>query len=72
MHTSKIETMHGLHMYISLIHCSTIITCKYKKIDTDSFLYRVYYSELLESFTDYTHIFGDKEKTAAAFYLSIF
>ena len=31
--------------------------CKYKKSDTDPTLYRLHYSELLESFTDYTHIF---------------
>ena len=30
--------------------------CKYKKIDTEPTLYRLHYSELLESFTDYTHI----------------
>ena len=30
--------------------------CKYKKSDTDPTLYRLHYSELLESFTDYTHI----------------
>ena len=45
--------------------------CKYKKSDTDSTLYCLHYSELLESFTDYTHIFTDGskdgDKTAAAF-----
>ena len=45
--------------------------CKYKKSDTDPTLYRLHYSELLESFTDYTHIFTDVskdgDKTAAAF-----
>ena len=45
--------------------------CKYKKSETDPSLYRLYYSELLESFTDYTHIFSDGskygDKTAAAF-----
>ena len=45
--------------------------CKYKKSETDPTLYRLYYSELLESFTDYTHIFTDGskdgDKTAAAF-----
>ena len=45
--------------------------CKYKKSDTDATLYRLHYSELLESFTDYTHIFTDGSKdgneTAAAF-----
>ena len=45
--------------------------CKYKKSDTDPALYRLHYSELLESFTDYTHIFTDGskdgDKTAAAF-----
>ena len=45
--------------------------CKYKKIDNDPTLYRLHYSELLESFTDYTHIFTDGskdgDKTAAAF-----
>ena len=45
--------------------------CKYKKSDTDPTLYRLHYSELLESFTDYTHIFTDGskdgDKTAAAF-----
>ena len=49
--------------------CSDL--CKYKKSDTDPTLYRLYYSELLESFTDYTHIFTDGskdgDKTAAAF-----
>ena len=43
--------------------------CKYKK--TDPTLYRLHYSELLESFTDYTHIFTDGskdgDKTAEAF-----
>ena len=45
--------------------------CKYKKSDTDPTLYRLHYSELLESFTDYTHIFTDGskdgDKTVAAF-----
>ena len=45
--------------------------CKYKKGETDPTLYRLYYSELLEYFTDYTHIFtdgsNDGDKTAAAF-----
>ena len=45
--------------------------CKYKKSETDPTLYRLYYSELLESFTDYTPIFTDGskdgDKTAAAF-----
>ena len=45
--------------------------CKYKRSDTDPTLYRLHYSELLESFTDYTHIFTDGskdgDKTAAAF-----
>ena len=44
---------------------------KYKKSDTDPTLYRLHYSELLESFTDYTHIFTDGskggDKAAAAF-----
>ena len=31
--------------------------CKYKKSDTDPTSYRLHYSELLQSFTDYTHIF---------------
>ena len=31
--------------------------CKYKKSDTDPTLYCLHYSELLESFTDHTHIF---------------
>ena len=31
--------------------------CKYKKSETDPTLYRLYYSELLDSFTDHTHIF---------------
>ena len=31
--------------------------CKYKKSDTDPILYRLHYSELLESFTDYIYIF---------------
>ena len=30
--------------------------CKYKKRDTDPTLYRLHYSELPESLTDYTHI----------------
>ena len=33
--------------------------CKYKKSDTDPTSYRLHYSELLESCTDYTHIFTD-------------
>ena len=45
--------------------------CKYKKSETDPTLYPLHYSELLESFTDYTHIFTDGskdgDKTAAAF-----
>ena len=45
--------------------------CKYKKSETDPTLYRLYYSELLESFTVYTHMFTggskDGDKTAAAF-----
>ena len=45
--------------------------CTYKKSDTDPTLYRLHYSELLESFMDYTHIFtdgsNDGDKTAAAF-----
>ena len=44
---------------------------KYKKSETEPTLYRLHYSELLESFTDYTHIFTDGskdgDKTAAAF-----
>ena len=32
--------------------------CKYKKSETDPTLYR-WYSEFLESFTDYAHIFTD-------------
>ena len=42
--------------------------CKYKKSET---LYPLHHSELLESFTDYTHIFidgsKDGDKTVAAF-----
>ena len=34
--------------------------CKYKKSDSDLLLYRLYYSELMESFTDYTHISTDE------------
>ena len=45
--------------------------CKYKRNETDPTLDRLHYSELLESFTDYTHIFTDGskdgDKTAAAF-----
>ena len=45
--------------------------CKYKKSETDPTLYCLHYSELLESFTDYTHIFTDGskdgDKTAAVF-----
>ena len=45
--------------------------CKYKKTDADPTLHRLHNSELLESFTDYTHIFTDGskdgDKTAAAF-----
>ena len=44
---------------------------KYKKSKTDPTLYPLHYSELLESFTEYTHIFTDGskdgDKTAAAF-----
>ena len=36
--------------------------CKYKQSDTDPTLYRLHKSELLESFTDYTHIFTDGSK----------
>ena len=50
--------------------------CKYKKSETDPTLYRLHYSELLESFTDYTHIFTDGskdgDKTAAAFFCQSF
>ena len=42
-----------------------------KKSETDQTLYRLYYSELLESFTDFTRIFTDGskdiDKTAADF-----
>ena len=31
--------------------------CKYKKCETDPTLYRLYYSGLLDAFTDYPHIF---------------
>ena len=45
--------------------------CKYKKSATDPTLYRLHYSGLLESFTDYTHIITDGskdgDKTAAEF-----
>ena len=45
--------------------------CKSKKSETDPTLYHLHYSELLESFTDHTHIFTDGskdgDKTAAAF-----
>ena len=45
--------------------------CKYKKSETDPTLNRLHYSELLESFIDYTHIFTDGskdgDKTAAVF-----
>ena len=45
--------------------------CKYRNSETDPTLYHLYYSELLESFTDYTHIFTDGskdgDKIAAAF-----
>ena len=38
-------------------------------------LYHLHYSELLESFTDYTHIFNDGskdgDKTAAAFIVNL-
>ena len=44
---------------------------KYKKSETDPTLYRLHYSELVESFTYYTHNFTDGskdgDKTAAAF-----
>ena len=36
--------------------------CKYKKTETDPTLYRLYYSEMLEYFTDYTHFFTDGSK----------
>ena len=32
-------------------------SCKYKKSDTDPILCRLYYSELLDSFTNHTYIF---------------
>ena len=45
--------------------------CKYKNSEIDPTLYRLHYSELLESFTDYTHIFTggskDGDETAEAF-----
>ena len=45
--------------------------CKYKKSDTHPTLYHLYYSELLDYFSDYTHIFTDgskdDDKTAEAF-----
>ena len=45
--------------------------CKYKKSATDPFVYRSYYSELLDCFTDLTFMFidglKDGDKTAAAF-----
>ena len=45
--------------------------CKYKKSEADLTLYRLHYSELVEYFMDYTHIFTDGskdgDKTAAAF-----
>ena len=45
--------------------------CKCKKSETDPTSYRLHYSELLESFMDYTHIFTDGskdgDKTASAF-----
>ena len=45
--------------------------CKYKTSETDPTLYDLYYSKLLESFTDYTPIFTngykDGDKTVAAF-----
>ena len=50
--------------------------CKYKKSETDTTSYHLHYSELLESFTDYTHIFTDGskdgDKTAAAFICQFF
>ena len=36
--------------------------CKYKKSETDPTLYRLHYSELLECYTYYTHIFTDGSK----------
>ena len=36
--------------------------CKYKKCETDPSLYRLYYTELLDVFTDYTYIFPDASK----------
>ena len=45
--------------------------CKYKKSETDATLYRLYYSELLDYFAYYIHIFTDGskdgDKTAASF-----
>ena len=45
--------------------------CKYKKSETDPTLYHLHYSELLDFFTDSTHIFTDGskdgDKTAADF-----
>ena len=50
--------------------------CKYKMRETDSTVYRLHYSELLESFTDCTHIFTDGSKdgdiTAVAFICQYF
>ena len=36
--------------------------CKYKKSETDPTLYRLDFSELLDSFTEYTHIFTHFEE----------
>ena len=45
--------------------------CKYKKSENEPSLYHLYYSELLESCTDFIRIFTDGskdgDKTAAAF-----
>ena len=50
--------------------------CKYKKSVTHPTLYCLHYSDLIESFTDYTHIFNDGSKdgdtTAAAFICQTF
>ena len=54
-----------------IVHTVCFDLCKYKKSETDPTLYRLHYSELLESSTDYTHIVTDGskdgDKTAAAF-----
>ena len=45
-----------------IVHSICFELCKYRKSDTDPVLYRYYYSELCDSFTDHTFIFTGGSK----------